>query len=398
MPLPPLRLKKNEDRRLRAGHLWVFSNEVDTRLTPLASFTPGDAVEVTDSRGRVIGSAYVNPNALICARLISRRARQILDRPLLMTRLQRALALRTRSFEKPYYRLVYGEGDALPGLIVDRYGDVLVVQFTTAGMERVKNDIIQALVEALQPKAILLRNDSSMRALEGLERTIEPAYGNVPERVMLEENGARFEAPLLTGQKTGWFYDHRLNRARVQHYARGKRVLDVFSYLGAFGIQAALGGAREVLCVDSSEQALEFVKRNAALNGVTERVATLHSDAFDALKSLHAQGERYDVVILDPPAFIKRKKDMAAGVAAYQRLTQLALQLLTDDGLLLSASCSFHLARAELRDILRKSAVEQDCQLQIIEQGHQGPDHPVHPAIPETDYLKAFLARIQMDT
>lgn len=397
MPLPPLRLKKSEDRRLRAGHLWVFSNEVDTRLTPLTNFAAGDAVEITDSRGKVIGSAYINPNTLICARLISRRAQQILDRPLLMARLKRALALRTRLFEKPYYRLVYGEGDALPGLIVDRYGDVLVAQLTTAGMERVKNDVVHALVELLQPKALLLRNDSPMRALEGLELTTEPVHGNVPERVTLEENGARFEAPLLTGQKTGWFYDHRLNRARLQHYVRGKRVLDVFSYLGAFGIQAAVSGAREVLCVDSSEQALEFVKRNAALNGVMERVATRHSDAFEALKSLHAQGERYDIVILDPPAFIKRKKDMAAGTAAYQRLNQLAMQLLPDDGLLLSASCSFHLARAELRDILRKSAEGHGYQLQILEQGHQGPDHPVHPAIPETDYLKAFLARIVKD-
>lgn len=397
MQLPPLRLKKSEDRRLRAGHLWVFSNEVDTRLTPLANFAPGDAVEVTDSRGKVIGSAYVNPNALICARLISRRARQTLDRPLLLARLQRALTLRTRLFEKPYYRLVYGEGDALPGLIVDRYGDVLVAQLATAGMERVKNDVVHALLELLQPEAILLRNDSPMRALEGLERTTEAAYGTVPECVTLEENGARFEAPLLTGQKTGWFYDHRLNRARLQHYVRGKRVLDVFSYLGAFGIQAALSGAREVLCVDSSEQALEFVRRNAALNGAAERVATLHSDAFEALKNLHARGDRYDIVILDPPAFIKRKMDLAAGTAAYLRIAQLAMQLLPDDGLLLSASCSFHLARAELRDILRRSAAGHGYQLQILEQGHQGPDHPVHPAIPETDYLKAFLARIVKD-
>jgi 23S rRNA (cytosine1962-C5)-methyltransferase len=397
MNLPPLRLRKNEDRRLRAGHLWVFSNEVDARLTPLAGLAPGDAVEVTDSRGKVIGSAYVNPNALICARLISRRARQILDHTLLMARLHCALALRTRLFEQPYYRLVYGEGDALPGLIVDRYGEVLVAQLTTAGMERVKNDVVSALVELLQPKAVLLRNDSPMRVLEGLPRVIEQAYGPAPECVTLEENGARFEAPLLTGQKTGWFYDHRLNRARLQHYARGKRVLDVFSYLGAFGIQAAASGAREVLCVDASEQALTFVHHNAALNGVTGRIATLCGDAFDALKNLHGAGERYDVVILDPPAFIKRKKDLAAGVAAYQRLTRLALQLLADDGLLFSASCSFHLARAELRDILRHSALQQGCQLQILEQGHQGPDHPVHPAIPETDYLKAFLARVVKD-
>lgn len=397
MPLAPLRLKKNEDRRLRAGHLWVFSNEVDVERTPLDAFAPGDAVSIEDSRGKIIGSAYVNPHSLICARLISRAPQRVLGAALLTQRLTHALALRTRLFDTPYYRLVFGEGDSLPGLVVDRYGAIVVVQITTAGMERAKTEILGALHNVLHPDVILLRNDSTMRALEGLPSYEETAHGVAPECVMLEENGVRFEAPLARGQKTGWFYDHRVNRALAQHHARGRRMLDVFSYLGAFGVQAAVAGASEVLCVDASEHALEFVARNAALNQVSSRVATLHGDAFDALTSLRDEGEVFDVVVIDPPAFIKRKKDHAQGLQAYRRLNQMALALLAPDGILVSASCSYHLERAALLNVMLQAGREHDCTLQIIAQGHQGPDHPVHPAIPETDYLKAFFARVSRD-
>ncbi|MDO9371535.1 MAG: class I SAM-dependent rRNA methyltransferase [Gammaproteobacteria bacterium] len=397
MLLAPLRLKKNEDRRLRAGHLWVFSNEVDVGRTPLDAFEPGDAVSVEDSRGKIIGSGYVNPHSLICARLISRAPQRVLGAALLTQRLTHALALRTRLFDKPYYRLVFGEGDGLPGLVVDRYGATVVVQITTAGMERAKTEILSALHNVLNPDVILLRNDSTMRALEGLPSYVETAHGTAAECLLLEENGVCFEAPLLHGQKTGWFYDHRINRALTQHHARGGRVLDVFSYLGAFGVQAAVAGASEVLCIDASEQALEFVRRNAALNQVTSRVGTLKADAFDALKSLHDDGATFDLIVLDPPAFIKRKKDHAQGLQAYRRLNQMALALLAPDGILVSASCSYHLERAALLNVMLQVGREHDCTLQIIAQGHQGPDHPVHPAIPETDYLKAFFAHVSRD-
>ncbi len=394
--LAPLRLKKNEERRLRAGHLWVFSNEVDVAHTPLTGFEPGQPVGIEASNGAVLGTGYVNPHSLICARLVSRDPHYVLDQSLLVHRLNIALSLRERLFDKPYYRLVFGEGDALPGLIVDRFGDVLVAQINTAGMERVKTELIAALQKVIKPRVIVLRNDTSSRALEGLPKYIETALGEAPELVRLEENGVAFEVPVLTGQKTGWFYDHRMNRARMQCYVKDRRVLDVFSYLGGWGVQAAAAGANEVLCVDSSQSALDLLRHNAALNNVAERVAVVHSDAFDALKSLRAERQKFDVVILDPPAFIKRKKDLKQGLQAYHQLNQMAMQVLAKDGILISASCSHHLEVGALQDLLLQTSRHQDRSLQILEQGQQGPDHPIHPAIPETRYLKAFFARVYL--
>lgn len=392
--LPPLRLKKNEERRLRAGHQWVYSNEIDTEHTPLSGFKPGQAVEVRDNRDTVIGTGYVNPHALICARLVSRDPAHPYNASLLVHRLNVALALREMLYDKPYYRLVYGDSDGLPGLVVDRYDTVLVVQFTTAGMEVMKDDVLAALEKVIKPSAVLLRNDSSARSMEGLDSYVTTILGTVPEVITLEENGVRFEAPLLTGQKTGWFYDQRDNRARLKRYVKGKRVLDVFSYLGGFGIQAAAFGAESVLCVDSSAPALEGVHANVALNQLQTTVETLQGDAFEALKQLREQREHFDVVIVDPPAFIKRKKDMKEGVQAYRRINQMAMQVLAKDGILLSCSCSFHMTRESLLEQMLGAARHIDRSLQIIEQGHQAPDHPVHPAISETDYLKAFIGRV----
>lgn len=394
MPLPPLRLKKNEERRLRAGHLWVFSNEVDVAQTPLSAFAPGDAVELQDAHGRALGSAYVNPRSLICARLISRAPGRVLDAALLAERLQRALALRERLFPRPFYRLAFGESDGLPGLIADRFGDVLVLQLTTAGMDRARDAVLAALERVLQPAGVLLRNDTGSRALEELPRAVEVAAGTVPDAVEIEENGVRFRAPLAGGQKTGWFYDHRQNRARLQAYAPGARVLDVFSYVGGWGVQAAAAGAAHVLCVDSSAAALAEVQHNAALNGVAARVATRQGDAFELLRALRDAGERFDVVVLDPPAFIKRRKDQAQGEQAYRRVNQLAMELLQRDGILVSASCSFHFSREALRDAMLRASRALHRELQLLEEGHQGPDHPVHPAIPETAYLKALFGRV----
>lgn len=393
MSLPPLRLRKNEDRRLRAGHLWVFSNEVDVLHTPLTAFEPGEQVVVHDARGAPLGVGYVNPRSLIAARLVSRDREARLDAALLRRRIARALSLRELLFGQPFYRLIYGESDGLPGLVVDRFGGTLVVQITTAGMERAKGEVVDALRGAFAPDGILLRNDSSGRALEGLDTYVETAHGTVPEVVALEENGVRFEAP-VAGQKTGWFYDHRMNRARLMAYARGRRVLDVFSYVGGWGVQAAAAGASHVTCVDASAEALEHARRNAALNGAADRVDTRRGDAFDVLRALRADGERYDVVVLDPPAFIKRKKDQKAGEEAYRRVNQLAMEVLKQDGILVSASCSYHLPREALQDAMLRAARHQGRSLQIVEQGHQGPDHPVHPAIPETAYLKAFFGRV----
>ena len=379
---------------MRAGHLWVFSNEVDTQLTPLDQFSPGDLVQLTDYRGKFIGNGYINPHSLICARLISRDPKHTLDQSLLSHRFNVALGLRQRLFPEPYYRLVFGESDALPGLVVDRFDDVLSVQITTAGMEAHKNEIIAALDKVTRPKAIILRNDSSVRELEGLPSYVDTALGDAPELLSVIENGCRFQVPALSGQKTGWFYDHRLNRERASHYVKDLRVLDVFSYMGAWGIPAAVNGAREVYCIDSSAAALDQLEANAALNQVADKITTIEGDAFEALKALREDKQRFDVILLDPPAFIKRRKDVKHGLEAYRRINQLAMQLLSRDGVLVSASCSYHLERARLQEILLKTSRHLDRNLVLVEQGHQGPDHPVHPAIPETDYLKTFFCRV----
>ena len=363
--------------------------------TPLTSFAPGDPVQIQDSRGTPVGSGYVNPRSLICARLVSREPERPLDRDLLAARIAGALALRERLFPgEPFYRLVYGESDGLPGLVVDRFGDVLVVQVTTAGMDRVREEILGVLVDLVAPAGILLRNDTGSRELEGLEQYVEVAHGEVPERAEIRENGVRFLVPLTGGQKTGWFYDHRDNRARLGRYVAGRRVLDVFSYAGGWGVQAAAAGAAQVLCVDSSAAALALMEESAALNGVGARVRGLQEDAFDALRDLGLARERFDVIVLDPPAFIKRRKDYKQGEKAYQKLNRLALELLSPDGILVSASCSFHLERDALLDAVLRAGRDTGRELQILEEGHQGPDHPVHPAIPETAYLKAFFARV----
>lgn len=392
--LPRLRLKAQEERRLREGHVWIYSNEVDIAATPLKAFEPGQQAVVEDSKGKALGIAIVNPNTLICARLVNRDVAHPLSASLFVHRLQIALSLRETWYPEPYYRLVYGDSDGLPGLVVDRFGDYLVVQISTAGIEREKAGLIDALVKVLKPQGILFKNDGKMRQVEGLDSYVEVVYGDVPDRVALRENGVAFEALVRDGQKTGWFYDHRESRARLKGLVAGKRVLDVFSYIGGWGVQAAAFGAAEVHCVDGSEKALDQVMRNAKLNGVESKVQTLQGDAFDALTALKQDGERFDVIVLDPPAFITRRKDHKAGLQAYRRANELAMRLLTRDGLLVSASCSMHLAREELVDVIRASSRHIDRQAQILHHGHQGADHPIHPAIPETEYLKAVFARV----
>ncbi|HSX90886.1 MAG TPA: class I SAM-dependent rRNA methyltransferase [Pseudomonas sp.] len=394
MSLPSLRLKANADRRLRAGHLWVYSNEIDVAATPLHGFAAGDQAILEAAGGKPLGVVAISPNNLICARLLSRDVKHVLDKSLLVHRINVALSLRDRLFDQPCYRLVYGDSDLLPGLVVDRFFDILVVQLASAAMERHKDEVLAALIQVLKPRGILLKNDSAARDAEGLERYVDTAFGVVPEWVALEENGVKFEAPVIEGQKTGWFFDHRMNRARLAPYVKGKRVLDLFSYIGGWGVQAAAFGATEVMCVDASGFALDGVERNAALNGLSEQVACIEGDVFAALKELKSAEERFDVVIADPPAFIKRKKDLKNGEAAYRRLNEAAMRLLNKDGILVSASCSMHLPEDDLQNILLTSARHLDRNIQLLERGAQGPDHPVHPAIVETRYIKSLTCRL----
>ena len=392
LALPELRLKPREDRRLGAGHLWVFSNEVDNERTPLSGFATGALCRVIGDRERFLGYAYVNPHALICARILGRDGRYPPGRPLFVHRLQVALALRERLYAAPFYRLVHGESDGLPGLVLDRYGDVVVGQIGTAGMEGLKAEIVGALEKVIAPRTVLWKNDSGARELEGLPSYVETAYGEAIDHVWVEENGVRFRVPIGAGQKTGWFYDQAANRRSFLKYVNGARVLDVFSYLGAWGLSAAHAGASEVLCVDSSAPALELLQQSAAESGV--EVRTQRGDAFDALAALREAGEKFDVVVVDPPAFIKRRRDIPKGQAAYRKLNQLAMQLLPRDGILVSCSCSHHLAQDELIATIQQAGRHLDRFVQIVEVGGHAPDHPIHPAIPETRYLKALTCRV----
>lgn len=391
--IPRLRVRKNEDRRLKAGHPWVFSNEVDTSLTPLTSFAPGDTAIVENSRGESLGLAYINPNTLISARILSRDTKTHLDTTFFQERIKRAQLHRESFYEKPFYRLVFSESDGLPGLIIDRYDHTFVVQTNTAGMEKLQDPILAALESMFKPQAIIFRNNSSLRLLEGLETETRIGLGNPTGRFPIEENNTRFLIDPMAGQKTGWFFDHRDNRAMLAKLCRGQRVLDLFAYTGAWGIPAASGGAKAVICVDISETALDMARENSILNGVENVMQFMKSDAFDYLREAREQKQKYDIIIVDPPAFIKRKKDAAQGVEAYRRLNQAALQILSEGGILVSASCSFHLQPEKLHDILRASARHIDRHLTIFAKRGQAVDHPVHPAIPETEYLKAFFCR-----
>lgn len=378
------------DRRVRLGHAWVFSNEVDISRSPLTAFTPGEITVVRDAFGKPVGTAYVNPGALICARILTSDAKATIDREWWAARFRRAVALRDRVYPTPHYRAVYGESDGCPGLVVDRYGDVLVAQLNTAGIVRMRAAIVEALQDAFKPRGILLRSAGSVRQIEGIDE-FDEAIGDVPDAADVEEDNALFSAPLRKGQKTGYFFDQRDNRSRLARYVCGRTVLDMYSYIGSWGVRAARFGASNVTCSDSSQLALEYAQENAARNGVD--VQTRLGDALDVLSEYAADGRRFDVVIVDPPALIKRRKDVAAGQAHYERLNRLAFNVLAEDGILVSCSCSHHLEQAMLQRAILGAAKDAGRRVQLLEKHAHAPDHPIHPAMPETEYLKAFFVR-----
>jgi 23S rRNA (cytosine1962-C5)-methyltransferase len=391
-----LRLKHAEDRRINAGHPWVFSNEVDIARTPLAALAPGAQVRLVSDRERFLGYAYVNPHSLICARIMSRDPDVPIDTALIRHRLNVALALRQRLSPEPFGRLIFGESDQLPGLVLDRFDDVIVGQIATAGMEALRPAVEAAVREVLKPRVLYWKNDSGARELEQLPSFSGAAFGEAPAQLRVREAGIDFVAPLAQGQKTGWFYDQAANRATLGRFLpAGARVLDVCSYVGAWAVTALRHGAGQATCVDSSAAALDLAQTNAAAAGYP--LATIRGDAFEVLKNLHETGERFDVVILDPPAFIKRRKDIPHGQAAYRKLNQLAMNLIGADGLLVSCSCSYHLEEAQLVNAVQTAARHTARFAQVIAFGGQSPDHPVHPAIPESRYLKALFCRVSRE-
>lgn len=394
MPFSRLCLKKGEDRRIRAGHPWIFSNEIDTAQTPLKNYAPGEEVLVEAHDKTCLGMAYINPHSLIAGRIYSRDPAIRLTPDFFQRHLRIALSLRERLFNKPYYRLLFSEADNLPGIIIDRFANDFVLQINTAGME-LKSAMICEAISSLFPNlhSLLLRNDSPIREQEGLACDVKAAIGTPAEEINLEENQVTFTIPLWKGQKTGWFYDHRMNRARLPAYVHQQTVLDVFSYVGGWGIQAAVFGASQVDCIETSAFACSYIAKNAAKNRVDNKVNVIVDDAFTAMKHLQQQQKKYGVIVLDPPAFVKRLKDRQAGLIAYLRLSELALTLLDKNGVLITCSCSMHISEEDMIKLLQRASIRTRCAIQLVERGHQGPDHPIHLFIPETNYLKAITVR-----
>ena len=386
---PSIALLAGRHRRAEAGHPWIYSNEVamDAAAKALA---PGSLVTLRRADGSPLGVAMFNPHTLLAARLLDRDTARPIGRRFLARRIGRALKLRERLFDEPYYRLVHAEADGLPGLVVDRFGAVLVVQSNAAGMARLDSVVLDALGELLSPEAVVLRNDSPARGLEGLASETRVARGSLDGPAPVHENGAVFRADLLAGQKTGWFFDQRDNRRFIANLARGARVLDLYCCTGGFAVQAARAGAAAVLGIDRSEPALALATAAAELNGVGGTCSFRRGEAFAEAGGLAANGERFDIVIADPPAFAKSRKEVPAALRGYRKLARLAASVTAGGGLLFIASCSFHAGAAEFAEAVRRGLADAGRAGCILRVAGADADHPIHPALPETAYLKTL--------
>lgn len=388
--LPTVLLRAGEDRRVRGGHPWAFSNEIlmdaETKAIP-----PGSLAILRAPGGEQLGLVTFNPHSLIAARLLTINPEATIDALFIGRRLAQAAALRDRLVGIPYYRLIHAEADGLPSVIIDRFGDAFVVQVNSAGMEALTPILLEALEAEFSPKTIILKNDSPVRELEGLTREVIVAKGEAGS-IELVENDARFVADLAGGQKTGWFYDQRDNRRFMAQFAKDARVLDVFCYSGGFGVLAAKQGAKSVLCVDRSQPALDAAQQAAALNGVEKVVTFQKSEAFDALEKQKSRG--FDVVICDPPAFVKSRKDLKIGAQGYRKLVRLAAPLVARGGFFFVASCSHLVDPPTFADQVRRGLRDAERSGRILKSSGAALDHPVHPGLPETAYLKALTLQL----
>jgi 23S rRNA (cytosine1962-C5)-methyltransferase len=386
---PEVRLATGGHRRAEAGHPWIFSNEVAMDAAAKA-LPPGTLVTLRRADEHPLGVAMFNPHTLFAARLLDRDAARPIGRRFFVRRLERALRLRERLYDKPYYRLVHAEADGLPGLVVDRFGEVLVVQANAAGMDRLEPLILEALQSVVRPAAVVLRNDSPARTLEGLELETRVALGEVAGPVEIEEDGTLFEADVLGGQKTGWFFDQRDNRRFVAEIAAGARVLDLYCYSGGFAVRTAHAGAEAVLGIDRSEPALALAAASARKNGVEERCSFRRAEVFAEAVALAGKGERFDIVIADPPPFARSKKEAPAALRGYRKLARLAAGLTAPGGFLFLASCSHNVGADDFAEAVRRGLADAGRSYRILRNAGAGPDHPVHPSLPETAYLKAL--------
>jgi 23S rRNA (cytosine1962-C5)-methyltransferase len=390
---PTIRLQPARDKRIRAGHPWAYSNELQLDA-PAKALPSGAIVNLADANGRMLGTATFNLHSLIAARLYARHPDAALDESFLAGRVRAALALRERLFDAPYYRLVHAEGDGLPGVVIDRYGDVLAVQANTAGADRLTPALVTALEGLLKPRAIVVRNDADVRKLEGLAQEVTLAGGALDGPVEVVENGCRLLTDPLGGQKTGYYFDLALARAQVARLARGGTMLDLYCHTGAFGIQAMQQGATALLAIDRSEPALDLASRSAALNGVESQSQFRKGEAFAELERLGGEGRKFNTVVADPPSFVKSKKDLASGARGYRKLARLAAALVAPHGFLFIASCS-HNMPADLFDAeIAAGLAAANRTGRTLFAGGAGPDHPVPPPLPETAYIKYRIVQL----
>lgn len=384
---PIVRVKPREGKRARLGAPWLFANEIAADAET-KSVQPGTIVDVVGDDGRDFGVGMFNPKSLIAVRLFGEARATPIDRAFFVSRLRRALGLREAFIAAPYYRLVNAEGDHLPGLIVDRFDDVLSVQVGTAGMEALLDPLLAALDEVLAPRGVVLRADTPMRTREGLELYVRQVKGS-PGRIDVFENDLRYFADVSEGQKTGWYYDQRDNRASVAALAKGRSVLDAYCYAGGFALLAARAGAREVVGVDSSAPALALAEETAAANGVSARF--VKSDVAEAMAAFAKAGERFDIVIADPPPFAKSRKDAEVAARAYRKLASLAAGCVAPQGMLLMASCSHAVTAERFAFECAAGIARTGRSARLLRASGAGFDHPVHPGLPESAYLKALL-------
>ncbi|MBE0595826.1 MAG: class I SAM-dependent rRNA methyltransferase [Desulfuromonadales bacterium] len=385
-------LRPGHDRRLRAGHPWIFSNEVGTiEGEPIG----GDAVHLVSAGGDFLGTGYYNPHSLIASRLLSRQPADIDSPEFFRPRLLAAQAYRQAVYgDAEGVRLVHGEGDGLPGLVVDRYGPVLSVQFLALGMERRRHLLLPLLLEQFRPTAMVARNDVAVRELEGLPQTVELLHGEVPADLTVNEHGLRLRVDVVGGQKTGHFLDQKENHLALRERVSGQRVLDLFCYSGSWALHAALFGAQAVTGIDISPSAVALAEENARLNGLAGVCTFQRADVFDFLRQAARTGQRFGTVILDPPAFVKSRKKLPEAIRGYLTVNRRAMELVEPGGYLFTCSCSFHLGREPFLDLLRQAAALARRSVRLVELRGQAYDHPVLLACPETEYLKCAVLQV----
>ncbi|TCD48423.1 class I SAM-dependent rRNA methyltransferase [Chlorobium sp. N1] len=380
-------LKPKEHRRIQKGHLWVFSNELKELPKDIAA---GESVRLQTHEGKLIGAGFYNPNSLISFRLLT-RGEEMPDRKFFERKLSEALALRNKVYQLDdtnAWRLVHGESDGLPGLIVDRFADGIVLQAFSAGMDLHLPLITEILQDLLKPEVVVVRNESILRELEGLPLYRDVVAGSREATVQtIHDAGITFRVDLFEGQKTGFFLDQRENRRIIRRFSKGARVLDVFTNDGGFGLNALKGGASSAMLVDASEEALKRAERNALLNGM-ENFGLMAGDAFEVLQQMIDAKEQFDLVILDPPSFTKSRKNLPVALKAYRKLNQLGLQLVRNGGFLATASCSHHVSEEDFLQSVHQAALNTQSQLRMIHRNSQPFDHPVLLSMPETGYLK----------